>query len=377
MSPLISREKLVILCTSLFSLFAQPLVAQEPIAIALAGLSHDHVNGVLQQYKSGKVKIIGIAEKDDELISRIRSRYTLPDSVFFKDLPTLLKHVHPAAVLAFNPISEHLAVVEACAPLHIHVMVEKPLAVTVKQAERIVALAAQYKIQVLTNYETTWYASNQYIQRKVHDSAAVGDIRKMVVHDGHEGPKEIGVSKESFQWLTDPETNGAGALVDFGCYGANLMTWLMNGTAPLAVTAIVKHIKPAIYPKVDDDATIVLEYPKATGIIEASWNWPFSIKDLEVFGVKGYLQAVNSNTIRSRESNQPYVLQTLPAPSPPYRDYIAYLTAVLRNQIDPQLGLSSLQNNLIVVKILEAAIESAKTGKRVELTPNPTLNLKQ
>lgn len=340
--------------------------AQEPIRVAIAGLNHDHVGGVLQQFKNGKVIIIGIAESNKELIERIRKRYPLPDSMFYPDLPTLLKHQKPQAVMAFNAIVDHAAVVEACAPLGINVMVEKPLAMTIKQSERMAMLARQYKIQLLTNYETTWYASNQLLYKKIHDSAAIGDIRKMVVHDGHEGPKEIGVSKEFFQWLTDPEKNGAGALVDFGCYGANLMTWFMNGKPPVSVTAVARHIKPDIYPKVEDDATILLEYPTATGIIEASWNWPFSIKDMEVFGKTGYLQAVNGNTIRIKEKgNQPYTIQQLPPAVAPNQDYIAYLSAVLRNEIKPVQDLSSLENNLIVVKILELARQSVKEGKKI------------
>ena len=57
-------------------------------------------------------------------------------------------------------------------------------------------------------------------------------IRKVVVHDGHQGPKEINVAPEFFAWLNDPKLNGAGALYDFGCYGADLMTWLMDGQRP-------------------------------------------------------------------------------------------------------------------------------------------------
>lgn len=324
-------------------------------------MSHDHVHGVLQHYKKGEVFIVGIAESDQPLIQRHKQRYQLADSLFYKDLPTLLKHQKPDAVLAFNAISDHLSVVEACAPLGIHVMVEKPLAINVKQAERMAALARQHKIELLTNYETTWYSSNHWVYNKVSDTAAIGEIRKMVVHDGHQGPKEIGVSKEFLQWLTDPEKNGAGALVDFGCYGANLMTWLMKGQAPVAVTAILKRIKPDTYPKVDDDATIILEYPEATGIIEASWNWPFGIKDLEVFGKTGYLQAVNNNTVRIKlRGDQSYQILQAEQESAPYKNYISYLSAVLNGKIKPGKDLSSLENNLIVVKILEAAQRSAR-----------------
>lgn len=340
-------------------------IAQKPLRVALAGLSHDHVHGVLQGYKKGDVSIIAIAESNPQLVQRYTQRYQLPDSLFYKDLPSLLKKHKPDAVLAFNAIVDHLAVVEACAPLGIHVMVEKPLAISVKHAERMAMLARQFKIQLLTNYETTWYASNQFVYKMVIDSVAIGGIRKMVVHDGHQGPKEIGVSAEFLEWLTDPEKNGAGALVDFGCYGANLMTWLMKGQTPVAVTAITRQIKPDIYPKVDDDVTIILEYPGATGIIEASWNWPFSIKDLEVFGTTGYIQAVNNNSIRIKaKGSNPYSLLTVNHTETTFPNYLPYLNAVLNKSITPGQDLSSLDNNVIVVAILEAARQSARQGKR-------------
>jgi len=192
----------------------------------------------------------------------------------------------------------------------------------------------------------------------------VGDIRKMIVHDGHQGPKEIGCSKDFLAWLTDPVKNGGGAIRDFGCYGADLMTWLMHGKAPIAVTAMTHHIKPSVYPKVDDDATILLEYPDATGIIEASWNWPFSIKDTEVFGVSGYLHALNNNDLQERLKGGYENVTVKPAL---YRDNLPYLADVLSGKTDPGNDLSSLPVNLIVVRILEAASRSAKEGKRIVL----------
>lgn len=360
-----------ILLTSLWILAlvqAIPVISfsQPPLKIALAGLSHDHVHGALQAHRNNKVSIIGIAEPNVNLVQRYKQRYQLPDSIFYKDLPALLKNLKPRVVMAFNAIADHLQVVEACAPLGIHVMVEKPLAISVKQAERMAYLARQYKIELLTNYETTWYPSNHWVYAKVFNDTTMGDIRKMVVHDGHEGPKEIGVSSEFLQWLTDPEKNGAGALVDFGCYGANLMTWLMKGQQPVAVIAITKRIKPDVYPRVDDDATIILEYPQATGIIEGSWNWPFSIKDLEVFGKTGYAQAVNNNTVRIKDKvHRSYTIQQVEPGAAPYTDYFSYLAAVLDGKVKSESDLSSLQNNLVVVKILEAALRSAREGRRV------------
>lgn len=340
--------------------------AQTKLNVAVAGLNHDHIFLIMNSYQKGEVNIIAIAESNPELVERFKKRYKLADSIFFKDLPTLLQKRKPDAVLAYNAISDHLAVVEAAAPLGISVMVEKPLAMTVKQAERMVQLAKQYKINLLTNYETTWYPSNQEAFLNIKEQNLIGDVRKMIVHDGHQGPKEIGVSKEFLTWLTDPKKNGAGALVDFGCYGANLMTWLMNGKAPISVSAITHQIKPDIYPNVDDDATILLEYPNATGIIEASWNWPFSIKDMEVFGKTGYIQAINEHNLRLKDNGKSdYKIYKAKTLAPAYANSLGYLAAVLKGDIKPENDLSSLENNLIVVKILEAAKFSAKTGKKV------------
>ena len=347
-----------------FLLLTSFIVNGQLLRVGVAGLSHDHAHGLMQQFKRGEVVLLGIAEADPGLVARYKKTYQLPDSLFYKNISSMLERIKPDAVLAYNAISEHLAVVEACAPKGISVMVEKPLAITVQQAERMTALANQHKIHLLTNYETTWYASNHQLHDMVKKQHTIGDIRKMVVHDGHQGPKEIGCSAEFLAWLTDPEKNGGGALVDFGCYGANLMTWLMDGKPPIAVTAITRQIKPDVYPKVDDEATILLEYPEATGIIEASWNWPFGIKDLEVYGKIGYLHSLNSKTLQQRNKDTYENVEVKP---PFYQNNLVYLAAVLRGEIKPENDLSSLKNNMIVVKILEAARRSAKEGRRIVL----------
>jgi predicted dehydrogenase len=340
--------------------------SQQRMRVVVAGLSHDHVHGILNQYGKGLVDIIGIAEPDKLLNDKYSKLYQIPDSLFSFDLNTLLSKKRPDAVLANNPVGKHLEVVEICAPLGISVMVEKPLAATLAQAQQIELLANKFHIKVLTNFETTWYPSLQDVYNTVSNDS-IGQIKKMVVHDGHQGPKEIGCSKEFLSWLTDPVLNGAGALNDFGCYGADLMTWLMKGMKPIAVTAITRHYKPEVYPKVDDDATIILEYPNATGLIEASWNWPFSIKDLEVFGETGYLHALDGQHIITRMRENITGAKKSGPLAAPMNDPITYLQAVLQNRIPGTDDRSSLKYNMIVMEILDAAKRSAATGKRVVL----------
>jgi predicted dehydrogenase len=166
--------------------------------------------------------------------------------------------------------------------------------------------------------------------------------------------------------------NGGGALTDFGCYGADLVTWLMDGQRPTAVLAVTQQIKPEVYPKVDDEATILLTYPHAQAIIQASWNWPFDRKDMEVYGRTGYVLVPQRDLLRVRKAGaEEKELKLSPPPAPsPMMDEIAYLAAVVRGEVQPS-GLSSLEVNLIVTEILDAARQSAKTGKRIDLPSSP------
>jgi predicted dehydrogenase len=342
---------------------------QSPVRLGIAGLTHDHVNGILGRTAGGDVLIVGIFEPDTNLASRIALRFGLSAGLFYSDLQKMLDAANPEAVAAFGPISEHVRVVEACAPRGIHVMVEKPLAFSLDQALVMERLAVRHRIHLLTNYETTWYASVHAAYQYVRGQDAIGEIRKIVAHDGHKGPREIGVTPEFLAWLTDPDRNGGGALIDFGCYGANLITWLMGGQAPLAVTAVTQTIKPEIYPKVDDEATVVLTYPRAQGIIQASWNWPIGRKDLEIYGLRGTVFIPDRGTIRIRpsESEQERTENLEPRPSPG-DDPFAFLAAVIRGEILVEDGdLSSLTNNVMVVRILDAARRSASTGRTVRL----------
>ena len=220
-------------------------------------------------------------------------------------------------------------------------MMEKPLAVNMEHARAIESAAKKGGIQVIVNYETTWYPANQQAYTLAHEQHAIGDLRKIVVHDGHRGPKEIGCSKDFLAWLTDPVLNGGGALTDFGCYGADLITWLMDGQRPTSVFAVTQHIKPDVYPKVEDEATIVLTYPKTQGIIQASWNWPLDRKDMELYGQTGQILVPRMDVLKIRKTGEAEKEMALMPLAGNSGDSLAYLASVARGEIKPS-GLSSL-----------------------------------
>jgi predicted dehydrogenase len=341
--------------------------AAEPLRIGMIGLVHGHAGGFLSRNLARQdIQLVGIAEPDQAVAARYADRFRLDCSILFSSMDRMLDATRPEAVVIFTNTFDHLAAVESCAARGIPSMMEKPLAVSIEHARAIERAAHRGNVPVMVNYETTWYSSNRAAWKMAKEQNSIGEIRKVVVHDGHRGPKFIGVQPEFFGWLINPVKNGAGALFDFGCYGANLITWLMDGRRPIAVTAVTQQLQPEFYPKVDDEATIVVEYPGAQGIIQASWNWPFDRKDMEVYGRTGYVFALPGEAMKLRLEGKQEVSSTAPPIPAPEHDFLSYLAAVARKEIKPG-GLSSLENNMIVVEILDAARRSAKTGIRILL----------
>ncbi|HTI72829.1 MAG TPA: Gfo/Idh/MocA family oxidoreductase [Candidatus Limnocylindria bacterium] len=362
--------KHLVACAALLFL-ACPLMRAEdtkpPVRYAIVGLTHDHARGFIPGARNRTdIQLAGIVEPDQDLAQRYAKTFKLDTNLFFTSLDGLLAKTKVQAVATFTSTYEHRRVVVECAAHGLTVMMEKPLAVSTEHARAMEAAAKNAGIQVLVNYETTWYPANHEAYAMVHDQHAIGTIRKIVVHDGHRGPKEIGCSADFLKWLTDPVQNGGGALMDFGCYGADLMTWLMKGQRPTSVFAVTQQMKPDVYPKVDDEATIVLTYPGAQGIIQASWNWPVDRKDIEIYGQTGQLIAPKGNVLKMRMTG---AAETDQSPAPlqgAQADPLSYLAAVVRGELQPS-GLSSLEVNMVVTEILESARISAETGKRIDL----------
>ncbi len=338
-----------------------------PLRIGVVGLTHGHVAGFFNgALKRTDIEIVGIAEPDHDLFNRYAARYHLDPNLYFGSVNDMIAREHPAAVLVYTNTFDHRKAVEECASRGVHVMMEKPLAVSYKDALAMEDAARRGHIHVLVNFETTWYASNKAAYDLLQQGA-LGDVRKVVVHDGHSGPREIHVQPEFFNWLTNPKLGGAGALYDFGCYGADLMTWLMNGAAPQTVTAVTQQFKTD-YPKIDDEANVILAYPKAVAILQASWNWPFDRKDMEVYGRTGSVKTILRDKVEVRrqgeKQGQIAMLERLQAP---YDDSLHYFEAVISGAVTDENSLSSLKTNIVVSEILDAARQSAQTGRTVAL----------
>jgi predicted dehydrogenase len=347
--------------------------APTPIRVAIVGLTHGHIKGFLHSLPdSTSAKLVAIVEPNQALAKQYADQYKLDASLFYTDEETMLNKLHPDAVLGYGTIAEHRKVIEIAAKHGVNSMVEKPLATTVEDALAIRKAAQEHHVQVLVNYETTWYTSNSEALKEIKEGK-LGTVRKILVRDGHEGPKEIGVGPEWLPWLTDPKQNGAGALFDFGCYGADLATVINNGATPLSVTAFAQTHKPDIYSRTEDDATVIVAYPGMQAILMPSWDWSFAVKNMEVYGDRGEFFALNPSEIVTRYKGEKAEspAHSAPAINKNQSNSLDYLAAVLHHDIDPKGDLSSLETNVTVIQILDAARTSIQTCKTVALKPLP------
>jgi len=369
------RKMIAITAFALSVLGGLPL-RSAPLRLGIIGLVHGHAEGFLNggalvpaggALHRSDVEIVGIAEPNRQLFDSYARKFHLSPNLYFSSVDEMISRVHPQAALVFTSTFGHTEAVEQCARHGVHVMMEKPLAVSYQDALAIQQAAERGHIHVLVDYETSWYASNT-AARDLLRQDALGVIRKVIVRDGHRGPKLIHVPPEFFSWLTDPKLDGAGALYDFGCYGADLMSWLMNGEAPLTVTAVTQHLQPDLYPKVDDEANVILAYRNAVAILEASWNWPVDIKNMDVYGRTGFAKTVGHDRIDvQRDGEKQDNVRQARALQPPNDDPLHYFEAVLRGEVSEGDSLSSLKTNVLVSEILDAARRSAQTGKTVNL----------
>jgi predicted dehydrogenase len=342
-----------------------------PLRVGVVGLTHTHVHWILGRPKDDRITLVGIVETNKELALRYTQQHGYSMDLVFSSLEEMIAKTKPEAVTAFGTIYEHLAIVETCAPLGIHVMVEKPLAVSLKHAKKMEVLAKRYHIHLLTNYETTWYPT-VHAASELLKSDSIGQLSQLIIRDGHRGPLKIGVNKEFLEWLIDPIKNGGGAITDFGCYGANITTWMMNGKKPISVMAVTQQLQKENNPNVEDESTILLTYDNAKATIQASWNWPMGRKDMEIYGTTGAIYADNRYDLRIRMAKgydgfkeTDHKLVERPAP---YNDPFSFLAAIIRKEITvAAYDLSSLENNMVVMEILEAAKLSAKKGKSIKI----------
>jgi len=345
------------------------IAAQARTRLAIVGLDHDHVWGLLKIIANEPdAELVAIADLHTELVEKAKA--TAPAGVkFFSDYIQMLDEVKPDAVIVTTANNRHLEILRACAQRKIHFFTEKPMAASGADARAMERLARQAGVKLMVNYWNAWGEATQEAVRRIQ-AGEIGNVQKIIVQFGHEGPKEIGTSKYFADWLYDPAKNGAGALMDFGCYGAD-WAMVLKGR-PKRVYATSLKLKTEQHNAVEDDATVLLEYPDATAILMPSWDWSYGKGQAEIFGSKGsflvrgdgllFQPAKGETSVQNPDGK---LIETQPAP-PEKRNGVAYFLFCIRNN-KPIEGPVSPGINVGVNEIIDAAKESIRSNRAVAM----------
>ena len=332
--------------------------------IGIIGLSHDHVWDVLPDLAANEdAELVAAASAQLPLLERAKKEYgvqTYPDAAEMAAGETL------DAVYIYG--NNRAGAIEGVKAMERgwHVLIEKPLAADLEGARKLMQAADTSGRRLMVNWPIAWWPPLQHALQMAQ-AGEIGEVWQGKYRAAHNGPKEMGASEYFCDWLYDPERNGGGALIDYCCYGANLARLLLG--RPHSVTAVAGNlVKPSL--DAEDNAVLLLQYPKALGVAEASWTQIGNLTTYVtvIYGTKGTLmvEPEPARLLLATEKKPEGAEVTVPESAAHLQNPTAHFLWGIEND-EAFMPLCRPGNNVDVQEILQAGIEAAASGARVNL----------
>lgn len=330
--------------------------------VGVASMVHDHVWGELRHWAElPNVELVAAGDVNEELRNKIQREFGVPR--VYASWQEMLEKEDLDIVQAASENAVAADIVEACAARGIHVVSEKPMSATLEQANRMVRAAQQNHTVVMINWPTAWSPAIQEMERRIL-AGEIGPLTYFKQRSAHNGPKEIGCSPYFWKWLYDEELNGAGALMDYCCYSADMCARFMG--LPQKVTGF-RGVFVKDYPVPDDNAIILMKYARAFGVAEASWTQkvPYATPNPVAYGVEGSIAVSGNSVIIQRAGKEAQTVEAPPTQAP-MRSAPEYLIHCLETGQKVE-GFCSMEVSRDAQEILEAGKRSADHGVTVTL----------
>lgn len=336
----------------------------DKLRIGVLALVHDHVWSQVPALKEMEdVELVGAADPHPPLLEKFTKNSGIDNT--YDSYEEMLEKEEMDAVLIYGTNRSTGDLVELAAEHGLHMMTEKPMASGLDVADRMLVAARKAEVLLMVNWPIAWNAGLNHALTLVQDGA-IGRPWQMKWRGGHCGPKELGCDPFFYNWLYDPDENGAGALFDYLGYGASLARLFLG--RPTAVTAIAGRLVKQYIP-VDDNAIVALEYHDANAVIECTWTEPIAHKpphDLLVYGTEGVMIAGRGGVTIYDSENPDGKLHEPPAMEAPRRNAPEYFVHCIRTG-EAITGVCSPENGHDAQEIMEAARLSVLTGQKIGL----------
>jgi len=330
--------------------------------IVILGLHHDHVWSHLQDIRrSQTAELVGVADPNLPLLNQARERFNCPTYANYNELLEMTE-ADIAYIFTDNRIGAFLAV--SAANRGLNVMIEKPMGADLEGAKEAARAARSNGVQLMINWPIAWVPAVQQAITMATEGK-IGRVWQVKYRAAHAGPRELGCSEFFYNWLFDERLNGGGALVDYACYGCALARTLLG--VPRSVHAISGNLVKETLP-VEDNAIVLLDYPRASALAEASWSQQGNLTSyaVSIYGEDGTLVAdENSLHLATQKEPEGQQLELHPV-GIEMRHATSHFTSALTNGT-PLFPLVSSEVGLGTQAILSAAkLAATQAGTPVE-----------
>ncbi len=357
----------------------------EPKRWKVAGINFDHMHmGDLLRlvHEHPNTEITGVWHHDPAPALGVLEKLGLSADLFFSDLHTCLTEARPDFVILCPKTGFHAAYVEKIAPYNTHLLIEKPFAASLADADQMIAASEKSGKTLVINWPLAWYPPHRTTKRLI-DEGVIGEVREIHYYDGNRGPlrhiadkieiaeEEAARQKSESWWYQKAE--GGGSLMDYLGYGVTLGTWFLDGRKPLEVTCVQDEISGL---EVDEHSVTVCRYSTGLSKFETRWGtftdpWthqPQPKCGFVAVGSKGTISSYDYEaTVRLQSSEHPEGIEVpVDVLEPPFQNPIQYLIHCLEHGITPEGPLSPALCR-IGQQIVDSAALSAKEKRTVPL----------
>ncbi len=282
---------------------------------------HMHMGDMLRLVcDHSDAEVVGVWHSDSDKPREVLQRLNLPTSLRFDTWEDCLSVAQPTAAIVCSSTANHRIWVERIASCGLDVLVEKPFAASLADADAMIAATEKSGTRLAINWPLAWYASHRTTYRLIQERV-IGEIVNIHYYDGNRGPAHHKMDKievtgdailrEKQQSWFYKKASGGGSLLDYLGYGATLATWFNGGEQPIEVTGIVDD--PAGV-DVDEHSVTVARYASGLYKFETRWgtftdpwtNQPQPKCGFVICGTKGTISSYDYEpTIRVQTLDRP------------------------------------------------------------------------
>ena len=351
--------------------------------IAGINFDHFHMGDLLRDvFDHPNAEIVGICDEQPERMQSAAKNFGIPENRVYTDYRQCLEETKPDIVILCPAPAHHAEWVEKVAPYNVHILMEKPFAATLADADRMIAAMQPTGKTLVINWPLVWVAAHQTAKRLI-DEGVIGSVIEVRHYGGNRGPlyhlaDKVEVTEAEVQakkphsWFYK-KSHGGGSLLDYMGYGSTLGTWYHNGKIPLEVTTVVNET-PGI--EVDEHSITIARYDVGLSKIETRWGtftdpWTTQTQPkcgFEIIGTDGTISSYDyEKTIRVQTRANPEAHKIAADKlSPPHQNPVQYLIHCLETG-EVVIGPLSLATSRIGQQIVDTAVMSANEKRTVKL----------